>query len=435
MIAAPSFLANKRSCPHRRTFLPLGAIAFLLTVSFANSASEIRATSDAVQIKIISVDPAISRLSTEELIDRLRDESNNEFTILNRDGTTSKSSYAPAFEHAFLPVDTPVQHQRRGPGLFFDRRPTSAVMAEIVSRGISALPALLTHLSDAGSTQITWPAFPERYRRSGNFFMGSMRIGDYYEYRNADKSRQPKGVNTELSGQGRSFSPEEFYTFKVADLCFRAVGQIVNRAMNPETSGPFYVGTHELGVMGNASLLVSPIESPALAAGARMEWSGLTAKDHEQALRDDVANRHGDSFVFMRALGALQRLLYYYPQSGREVAQALLTESLTETDYYNYADLVVALDPFQWDGLDETVFNLYQSVVQDNPTTRSGRLLKFDLTFACAKRLVHRGHDKDFEDFFRGQIDQINPGLGRTEGLEEFLVMLRDSKAESHLGK
>jgi hypothetical protein len=178
--------------------------------------------------------------------------------------------------------------------------------------------------------------------------------------------------------------------------------------------------------MGNSSLLTSPIESPALADAARADWSALTAQEHERSLRGDIKERNDDSFAFMRALGALQRLLFYYPRSGREVAQNLLTASLSESDYDNQADLVVALDPFQWDGLDEEVLNLYREAVNDHPSNRSGRLFKFDLAFACAKRLRGHGHDQELVSFFRSQNNQIDE-YGRTQDLKLFLSALDGS--------
>jgi hypothetical protein len=231
------------------------------------------------------------------------------------------------------------------------------------------------------------------------------------------------------------FGLEKWYAFKVGDLCFSAVGQIVNRTMSPETSGPFYQGPRHVSGLGHFSLIVSPIEVPSLAAAARADWGGLTAKDHERSLRDDVNSRQIDSFAFMRALGAVQRLLYYYPQSGREVAHTLLARPLMESDYDEQADLVVAMDPFQWDGLDEAVLKIYREAVEDHPSTQGGRFAKFDLAFACAKRLVHQGHDKVFEDFFRAQIDQINQVPSRAEDLGKFLAVLRDSGNGVRIGK
>jgi hypothetical protein len=177
----------------------IGAMALLVNASFADTASKEHAVSEAVQVRTIAIDGSISRLRTEELVDRLQDESNEELQV----GPRETHIHAPAFELAFFPVDTPVQHLRRGPGLYFERRSSSPVMAELVSRGVAALPVLLEHLSDRRPTRITWPPFPQRYQG----FEGVMKIGDYFEPRYADPIRQPKGISMDMSGRDPHLRP------------------------------------------------------------------------------------------------------------------------------------------------------------------------------------------------------------------------------------
>jgi len=103
------------------------------------------------------------------------------------------------------------------------------------------------------------------------------------------------------------------YTFRVGDVCFVAIGQIVNRRLNASSYHP------------TACLAInSPVETPALAAAVRQDWAGLTREQHKQSLVQD-ALRKGS---FAREGDALIRLSFYYPEEGERTALKLLARPL-----------------------------------------------------------------------------------------------------------
>jgi hypothetical protein len=70
----------------------------------------------------------------------------------------------------------------------------------------------------------------------------------------------------------------------------------------------------------------SPIETPALAAAVRADWSGLTPAEHEHSIEED-ALRPSEYGPYLEAL---KRLLFYYPEAGVATAVRLLNSPISD---------------------------------------------------------------------------------------------------------
>ncbi len=307
--------------------------------------------------------------TTAELIDRLTDE-----------GKEGVGTHSTAWAVGFMPVDTT---PRFAGGILGSAPPEkSAVMTELVHRGVDALPLLLEHLSDPRPTKL----------KVGKDFTGKW-FGDEYDPRFADPNRQPKEVNEVEFGLEQGFDE---YVLKVGDLCYVAVGQIVNRGLNAVRYQP------------SMCLVVnSPIEKPALAAAVRQDWNGLTAEAHEQSLVD--ATSSDEPYA---APGALVRLLHYYPKAGGRIALKLLHGPIAgESSLQGQEDLVRELAAFGGPDLDAAILDLFRQLKAYEPSELGERLYRGDCALACADRLIGKGHDGEFRRFFSEQLSDVRKGL------------------------
>ena len=100
-----------------------------------------------------------------------------------------------------------------------------------------------------------------------------MSFDDEYDYNERTAPGQPEGVNRS-EGPARNFDGHEIL---VGDLCFVALGQIVNRSFNAVRYQP------------TGGLIVSsPTKSKVLRDAVLKEWSGLTSDQHRKKLIDDL---------------------------------------------------------------------------------------------------------------------------------------------------
>ncbi len=235
----------------------------------------------------------LSAVATEDLIARLQDVSSEGI-----------GTHETAWASGFMAIDEePVFHG----GIIGSAKPVvSPVMRELVRRGAAALPQLIKHLTDARPTKLT----------IGAGFMGKW-FGREYDPKDWGSRKLPPGV----IALGTSDDPEsrrEFdkYTLKVGDLCFVAVGQIVNRQFNAVRYQP------SLCLVVN-----SPVETPALAAAVKEDWSGVTPADHQRSLEQDALSFSNPEV----APEALKRLLFYYPSAGNALAVQLLNRPFYDT--------------------------------------------------------------------------------------------------------
>ncbi len=235
--------------------------------------------------------PPLEKLTTEELIGRLQEHS-----------AQGIGTHATAWARGFLAIDA--EPEFAGGILGSEKPAPSPVLRELVRRGVGALPKLLEHVDDKRPTKLV-------IEHQGAF--GAMWHSDEYDPRFADPKKWPAKVNTARGLLGGGAKTETKYTVRVGDLCYVAVGQIVNRNLIVTRYQP------------TACLVInSPVATPALADAVRRDWKGLTAEQHEQALLEDARNEWGAP--------ALVRLLYYYPRSGRSQVLRMLDRPFYDRD-------------------------------------------------------------------------------------------------------
>jgi len=253
------------------------------------------------QAKIVRVDAAIAALSTEKLIDKLQEEAKQ-----------GAGTHTTAFVGGFLPLDMPA---RFGGGVIGSAAPAkSEVMVELVRRGVSSVPALLEHLEDARPTKLVIGG-PDGFQFDATWF------SDEYDYRFHAASHQPKGVNT-VDGlkPDRMFTT---YTIKVGDLCYVALGQIVNRRLLAARYQP-----------SGCMVVNSPTQYPVLARAAREDWRDITTEGLEQSLIEDLTEKS----AFWTSDGALEHLLFYFPSRGREAVERLFDRDVLDLNsLYDFA--------------------------------------------------------------------------------------------------
>jgi len=167
------------------------------------------------------------------------------------------------------------------------QRPTKSTNLEAIVRlGINAVPALLKHLDDGRKTHIA----PVK----GMMWMS---FADEYDFNRRARKQSPDGVN-----RGHTFGENapSSHQITVGDLCYVALGQILNRSFSATRYQP------------TGGLVVSsPTYSKRLCAVVREDWQGLTEEKHRQSLILDFLNPDNED----RRIGAYRRLAFYYPQS------------------------------------------------------------------------------------------------------------------------
>jgi hypothetical protein len=168
----------------------------------------------------------------------------------------------------------------------------SEAMRQLVAMGAKAIPSLMKHLDDATPTKI--PAM------SG---MTWMSFDDEYDFNKWTRRDVPAGVNRGFDLSGDRPRPKE-HVLTVADLCFVAVGQIVNRNFSATRYQP-----------SGGMIVSSPSYSTALREVIRKDYLNLTEADHKKQLMDDFKKPDHE----FRRNGAAMRLAYYYPSEAESL--------------------------------------------------------------------------------------------------------------------
>ncbi len=171
----------------------------------------------------------------------------------------------------------------------------SNTMREIVRRGVSAVPILLKHINDNRTTKIPPVA--------GMMWMD---FSDEYDFNRRTRTSAPAGVNRHHS---RKDQPKS-HTITVGDLCFVALGQIVNR----EYSATRYQPTGGL-------IVSSPTFSQELRKVVVEDWRTLTAESHRRLLIEDILKPDHE----YRRSGAYLRLAFYYPETVEDLVLKVLS--------------------------------------------------------------------------------------------------------------
>jgi hypothetical protein len=112
-------------------------------------------------------------------------------------------------------------------------------------------------------------------------------------------------------GTWRTDPHVDSHQVRVGDLCYIAIGQIVNRHLSVARYQP------------TACLVInSPVRTPALAEAVRQDWSNLTAEQHRESLANDA--------LLHQSYDALSRLYFYYPDFADSVATKLLQRPIRD---------------------------------------------------------------------------------------------------------
>jgi ankyrin repeat protein len=158
---------------------------------------------------------------------------------------------------------------------------------------------LVEHLGDPRPTKT-------HVKHEGHF--GGMFFSDEYDYNSRTTKQAPQAVNGEAGEAGGDLNE---YTVTVGDLCFVALGEIVNRRF----SAMYYQPTA-------CFVINSPTHSVRLRQAITKEWSGLTAELHKASLIRDFLEPDSED----RRQGACLRLGYYYPDALEPVVLKQLAE-------------------------------------------------------------------------------------------------------------
>ena len=256
--------------------VPLCSMVLILLVSAAGSS--------AGQNKAIGKPNPISKPGISALIDKLQE---TPCDRVDYDGGITGLGFKPVGES-------------RNPGWVPHRTST---LRDIVALGALAIPALISHLNDARPTKIDIDSF-----------MGARLYRDEYDYNPRTNHPKPTGVNRDTD------SSVTKHTVTVGDLCFVALGQIVNRNFEPVRSQP------------TACIMInSPTSSALLRSAIVKEWGGFTPQQHMASLIRDFINPDSGA----RLQGACIRLGYYYPDAlAKLVLKQLSTPTCNFTSIY-----------------------------------------------------------------------------------------------------
>jgi ankyrin repeat protein len=152
----------------------------------------------------------------------------------------------------------------------------SAALRELVRHGAAAVPDLVAHLRDRRRTRLTVG------------LQGFNVVG------------RPWSLRERASG----------YTLTVGDLCYVALGQIINRDHTVVSYFP------------SGNLFINSVDAhPERIADLTREWGRVTPARHKAALLYDASAALDET----ARVGACKRLAYYYPEALEPLALKLLT--------------------------------------------------------------------------------------------------------------
>lgn len=320
---------------------------------------------------------------------------------LNKVSEEGIGTHSTAWASGFIAVD---EEPRFEGGMLGSRKPVvNPVMRSLVQMGVSALPDLLNHLSDARKTSLVIEV-PDR----GGIRFGATWHSDEYHPRYGDTERQPSGVNTKKEER------VDKHVVRIGDLCYVAIGQIVNRNLCAVRHQP------------SACMVInSPVATPALADAVRKDWSGLTKQQHRESLVADATDQSPRA-----ATTALTRLHYYYPKTFEPLVLKLLANL---TDVGDQKDFINGLRTIRSDSLDNAVANVFRSLNLEKFVGYE-RIHADSVALACMDRLIGKGMDAEFETYCEKRIQELQSTKReaaenqRLRFLEERLDRIRKAK-------
>jgi hypothetical protein len=218
----------------------------------------------------------IDQWSNSELIDRLTDITNKEYSL------RTNIFAGDALPEGLLMLNDPAL------------APAKA-KEELLRRGVAAMPDLLKHLDDARKTRAVITGM----------FGGITYSAEFDRNPRTDKPRPPgvvaPGLDPKKPLKLINVPQGNAYPISVGDLCFDIIGDIVNRGYSPVRYQP------------TAIIIVnSPVLCPDLRDAVRAQWTGLTAEKHRKSLVTDVISPDG----YGRDQHAIYCLLHYYPDAA-----------------------------------------------------------------------------------------------------------------------
>ena len=239
---------------------------------------------------------------------------------------------------------------------------TSDAMLSLVKLGAKAVPALLHHLGDDRKTKIVIR------NRLGGFF-------------GISQDRGEKAEDEEPNGKGKTpFGAPKQYTLRVGDLCYVALGQIVNR----DYTAVRYIPS------GNVMVTSVP-HSRKLRADLKRQWGGLTERKHLASLVKDLNSKTakgGDDGG--TRVGASLRLAYYFPKEYEPIAVQQLKRPTR--------DFIETLQYMEGEKLDQALLDL-MAKTED-----------LQVSFALVDRLAGRGYDAQIEAFIQRMLTKVSGG-------------------------
>jgi len=228
-------------------------------------------------------------------------------------------------------------------------------LVELVKRGTAALPELFDHLDDDRTTNIgvrTRRSFDER--RDGRpdpdrvWLALMIYVGEEYDARQGSRRTVLAPATQRLHE----------YWVTVGDLCYVAIGQIVNRDFDLIQYGG-----------ENCARIMSPRLRPDLLRAVKVEWGHLTANDHRNSLIHDALKSHRDGFDNPRRIGAVKRLCFYYPRVAEDVLHRLLSRRV----YHESSAVDFVFDELiENPGSDDATRLLEQYIVDNGETEAIG---------------------------------------------------------------
>jgi tetratricopeptide (TPR) repeat protein len=167
----------------------------------------------------------------------------------------------------------------------------SSILEAVVRRGADIVPTLIKHLDDARPTKI-----PPVHGISATMY------GEYYD--NNDRVH-PRTWTPPKRKEGDEIEFADPHQLTVGDLCFVALGQIVNREFHASRYVP----------SGNL-VICSPTHSRDMCKAIQADFANFTREKHLQMLVDDFENPDDAQ----RLINAYYRLSFYYPDAAEKLA-------------------------------------------------------------------------------------------------------------------
>ena len=187
------------------------------------------------------------------------------------------------------------------------QRERSKVMRQIVEAGVEAVPELLKHLGDERKAKLP------RIDLSSTMWLA---FEDEYDFNRATTKVEPQGVNVDsFPNFEHAEKHPSSHEITVGDLCFVALGQIVNRRWSACRYQPT-----------GGQVISSPTYSKTLRDAILNEWGKLDRESHKQRLIEDFQQPDFEG----RIIGAYLRLCLYYPEEVEKLVLELLRRPIPD---------------------------------------------------------------------------------------------------------